>query len=234
MVFIIVRTPWPISNGLDHPYFACLCLLASMLYACIGLSSSRPYHVWRTWRVCGCVVTSNTHEALFGCNHLGCIFGCWVAPCVPFLFFAPHDAMLTMLVCATHWLFVHLYMLAYMSMHESCLLVCRTCFNIMMLWTSNPNLHLSLVDTTFCLLFLLICLLACSLSFLFFACHVYHAYLLYVSFICTLHLFLPLLVCWFLVFAFACTRTERGRMELGHDFPGVNRKGQGFKLVDIS
>ena len=45
MVFVIVHTPWPISNGLDHPYFACLCLLASMLYAYVGLSSSRPYHV---------------------------------------------------------------------------------------------------------------------------------------------------------------------------------------------
>ena len=31
MVFFIVHTPWPISKGLDHSYFACLCLLASML-----------------------------------------------------------------------------------------------------------------------------------------------------------------------------------------------------------
>ena len=37
--------------------------------------------------------------------------------------FALRDAMLTMLVCATHWLFMHLYTLAYMFMHESCLLV---------------------------------------------------------------------------------------------------------------
>ena len=41
----------------------------------------------------------------------------------PSLFSAPSDAMLTMLVFATHWLSMHLYMLAYMSMHESCLLV---------------------------------------------------------------------------------------------------------------
>ena len=54
--------------------------------------------------------------------------------------------------------------------------------------------------------FLLLCLLAC---------HVYHAYLLYASFICSLHLFLPLLVCWLLVFAFAYTYMERERMELG-------------------
>ena len=31
MVFVIIHTPWPISKGLDHSYFACLCLLASML-----------------------------------------------------------------------------------------------------------------------------------------------------------------------------------------------------------
>ena len=54
----------------------------------------------------------------------------------------------------------HLYTLAHMSMHESCLLVCHPCLNTMKLWTFNPNLHLSLVDTTFCLL-------SCLLSFLF-------------------------------------------------------------------
>ena len=53
-----------------------------------------------------------------------------------------------------------------MSMHESWLLVCHPYFNIMKLWTSDPNLHLSPVDTTFCLLarlfaFLLVCLLSC-------------------------------------------------------------------------
>ena len=118
------------------------------------------------------------------------------------------DAMHTMFVHTTHWLSMHLYMLAHMSIHESCLLVCCPCFNKMKLWTFNLNLHLSLADTTFCLLsclfaFLLICLCSC-----FSACHVYHAYLLYASFICSLHHFLPLLVCWFLVFAFTCTHME--------------------------
>ena len=37
-------------------------------------------------RVCGCVVTSNAHEALFGCNHLGCIAMMPVASCIPFPF----------------------------------------------------------------------------------------------------------------------------------------------------
>ena len=57
-----------------------------------------------------------------------------------------------MLVCATHQLYMQLCTLAYMSMHESCLLVCCPYFNKMKLWTSDPNLHLSLADTTFCLL----------------------------------------------------------------------------------
>ena len=128
---------------------------------------------------------------------------------------APRDAMLTMLIFATHWLSLHLYTPAYMFMHESCLLVCRPCFNTMKLWTIDLNLHLSLMDTTFCLLsclsvFFFVCLLtclpSCFLVCLFiswlvmspaicYACHVYHAYLLYASFMCSLHLFFPLLVC---------------------------------------
>ena len=130
-------------------------------------------------------------------------------------FFALHDAMLTMLVYATHWLSMHLYTLAYMSMHESCLLVCCPCFNTMKLWTFDLNLHLSLVDTIFCLLsclfvFFLVCLFACLpscflvclfISWLVmspaicYACHVCHAYLLYASFICSLPFFLPFRVC---------------------------------------
>ena len=99
--------------------------------------------------------------------------------------------------------------------NEFCLLVCRPYFKAMKLWTFDPNLRLSLTDTTFCLLsymfaFSLVCLLSC-----FFACYVYHSYLLYASLICSSHLFLPLLVCWFLVFAFACTHMEWGRIELG-------------------
>ena len=88
---------------------------------------------------CGCVVTSEAHEALFGCNHLRCITVMPVASCTPFPFFAPCDDMLTMLVCATCWLHIHLHTLAYMSMHESCLLVCRPRFNTMKLWTFDPN-----------------------------------------------------------------------------------------------
>ena len=77
-------------------------------------------------------------------------------------FSAPRDDMIAMLVCATRWLSTYLYMLAYMSMHESCLLVCHPCFNTMKLWTSDPNLHLSYTDTA------LVCLVSCSVSL--FAC----------------------------------------------------------------
>ena len=43
--------------------------------------------------------------------------------------FAPCDDILVMLVYATCWLYMHFNTLAYMFMHESCLLVCRPCFN---------------------------------------------------------------------------------------------------------
>ena len=120
-----------------------------------------------------------------------------VASCVPFPFSAPCNDMLTMLVCANHWLYMHLCTLAC----KSCLLICLPCFTTMKLWVFDPNLHLSFANSPFCLLS---CLFAFSLVCLhsyFFACQVYHVYLLYASFICSLHLFLPLLVCWFLVFA---------------------------------
>ena len=111
-----------------------------------------------------------------------------IASCIPFPLFAPCDDMLAMLVCATRWLSMHLYTLAYMFMHESFLLVCLPYFNTMKLWTFNPNLHLSLANTTFCsfsclFVFLLICLLYC-----FFTCHAYHFCLLY-AFLYALRIF---------------------------------------------
>ena len=86
-----------------------------------------------------------------------------VASGIPFPFFSPCDDTLAMLICATRWLSMHLYMLAYMLMHESCFLVCCPYFNIMKLWTFYPNLHLSLMDTTFCIF---ACLFACFLALL--------------------------------------------------------------------
>ena len=97
------------------------------------------------------MVTSGAHEALFGCNHLGCITMVSVALCIPFPLSTLYDDMIVMLVYAIHWLSMHLYTLDYMFMHKSCLLVCHPCFNTMKLWTFDPNLYLSLVNTTFCL-----------------------------------------------------------------------------------
>ena len=93
-----------------------------------------------------------------------------VALCIPSPFSSPCDDMLTMLVCATCWLSMH--SLAYVFMHESCLPVCCPHFNTMKLWTFDPNLHLSLKNTTFCLpfclfvFFLFACFPVCLLAFL--------------------------------------------------------------------
>ena len=103
------------------------------------------------------------------------------------------DDMLTMLVCATRWLPVHLYTLAYMSMHETCLLVCCPCFNTMKLWTSNPNLHLSLVDTTFCLF-------SCLLPFCLFACFIVSLIAMPIMLIC----FIPFHMLFASLLSIAC------------------------------
>ena len=96
------------------------------------------------------------------------------------------DDMLTMLVCATRWLSLHLYSLAYMSMHESCLLVCRPCFNTMQLWTFDPNLHLSLMDTTFCMFSCSFSLFLCLLSRMFIASCSFHMLFAHFPFIACL------------------------------------------------
>ena len=76
------------------------------------------------------------------------------------------------------------------------------------------------------------CLFAILLCFPFYShpgfyfCHVYHVYLLYASLLCSLHLFIPWLVCWFLVFAFACTHMEWGCLELGHGLPSASKMGE--------
>ena len=137
--------------------------------------------------------------------------------------------MLTMLVCATRWFSMHLYTLAYMFMHESCLLVCHPCFNTMKSWTFDTNLHLSLVDTPFVCFPCLFALFASWLAFLPLSHAVLAISILFVCFVTFcfyLCFFLPLLVCYFFVFAFACTHMEWGRMELGHDLLGTSKKGK--------
>ena len=95
--------------------------------------------------------------------------------------FALRDAMLTMLVCATHWLFMHLYTLAYMFMHESCLLVLsmlqhNEVMDIRSKPTFVPGRHLLLCVFLACFP---PCLLVSFLAFVTCcACHIYLAYLL--------------------------------------------------------
>ena len=45
----ICHRPYTLAHikGFGSSYFACLCLLASMLYACVSLYSSRLCHAWR-------------------------------------------------------------------------------------------------------------------------------------------------------------------------------------------
>ena len=136
--------------------------------------------------------------------------------------------------CLCHPLaYMHLYMLACMFIHESCLLVCRPCFNTMKLWTFDPNLHFSLVDTTFCFLFCLFAFLLVYLISGFFACHVYHAYL--ICFMSPLYAFCIFsfhrLFAGFLSIAFPCTHLEQGCIELGHDLPGTREKGKGASML---
>ena len=154
---------------------------------------------------------------------MGCIATMLVASCTPFPFVAMCDDVLTMLVCATRWLSMHLYMLAYTSMHESCLL-----------WKFDPNLHLSLVDTTFRLLsylfaFLLVCSLCC-----FFACHAYDAYPLYAfSYALCIFSFHCLSASFFCLCL--CMHTH-GARTLGARAQSLRRKqkGRGCKHADIS
>ena len=164
-----------------------------------------------------------------------------VASCIPFPFFVPCNDMLVMLFCATHWLYVHLYSHVYMFMHESCLLVCRPYFNTMRLWTFDLNLHLSLTNTTFCLLSCLftLCLLFVILLVYPFAhmfAHILYAMLVIAILLARFAPFcyylcispFPLLVYWFLVFAFACTHGARERS------PRCKQKGHGCKLANMN
>ena len=81
--------------------------------------------------------------------------------------------------------------------------------------------------------FLLLCLFACLLTFWLLCLPCLSCLSALCLFICSLHLFLPLLVCWFLVFAFACMHMERGCLELGHSLLGVSKKGCRHEHVDI-
>ena len=161
-----------------------------------------------------------------------------VTLCLPFPFFAPCDDMLIMFVCATRWPSMHLYTLAHMSMHESCLLVCRPYFNTMKLWTSDPNLHLSLmVPPSVCLLaflFVHLSLLVMSPTTCY-ACHIYLAWLLLHPFAHYLHIsFFPLFVCWFSRSCLCMYTHEVRTHKTRARSPKRKQKGRGCEHADVS
>ena len=141
--------------------------------------------------------------------------------------------MLAMLICATCWLSLHLYTLAYMSMHKSCLLVCRPFFNTMKLWTFDPNQHLSLADTTF------VCFLACSPSRLF-ACFLASllampTMLIYFMPLHMLFASFPSIACPLVSCLCLCMYTHGARMHgVRARSPRHKQKGQRYKYIDMS
>ena len=114
------------GSPISHVYACYLpCFMLVLASLVLGLATFDAFsgswcygYIWRPWGL--------VWMQPFG-RHL-CDVGCFmhISP-----FSALCDDMLTMLVCATRWLSMHLYTLAYMFMHESCLLVCRPCFNTM-------------------------------------------------------------------------------------------------------
>ena len=128
MVFVIVHIPWPISKDLDHP-FACPCLLASMLYLQCWPLQFQTLLCLTPLTGCGCVVTSNAHEAFSRCNHLGGISMMLVASCIPLPFllhvmiclpclFAPPVSFLC--------IFTHLLTCSSMSLAYQCVIHAST------------------------------------------------------------------------------------------------------------
>ena len=165
-------------------------------------------------------------------------------------FFASHDAMLTMFVCATCWLSMHLYMLAYMFMLESCLLVCYPYFNTMKSWTSDSDLHLFPHGHHLLFAFFLVCLFACflvclpsSLLSYLVVCHVsghllcllrLYASLLYTHWALSMHLFLSI-ACLLASCLCLYMYTHGARMHGATAWP-PRRKQKGYKCkhVDMS
>ena len=146
----------------------------------------------------------------------------------------PCDAMLATLVYATHWLSMHLYTLAYMFMHESCLLVCRPSFNAMKLWTSDPNPHLSSRGHH-----IFVCFLA-GLPFCLFACFLISLLVMPIMLICFMpfHMLFasfPSIACLLVSCLCLCMYTH-GAWTHGARArsPRRKRKGRGCKHVDIS
>ena len=59
----LCHRPYTLAHikGFESPNFSCMCLLASMFYACVSLSCSRLCHICCPQLVCGCMVTFDAH-----------------------------------------------------------------------------------------------------------------------------------------------------------------------------
>ena len=128
----------------------------------------------------------------------------------------------------------------------TCLCMCHPFFNTMRLWTSDPNLHLSFVDTTFCLLSCLFTFACCFLSCLsallivfclhpvWYACRCYLACLFCTLLLLSMHLSLSiarlLVPCLCLCMYTHGARTHGARARS----PRCKQKGRGCKLANMS
>ena len=111
MVFVIIHTPRSTSKGLDHSYlhvYACLILcfmlvLASLVLGFAMFGALRGLDlVWLHPMLMKPCLGVTIWEASPNSGLLYAYSS----------FFAPRNAILTMLVCATRWLSMHLCMLA--------------------------------------------------------------------------------------------------------------------------
>ena len=127
-----------------------------------------------------------------------------------------------------------------MSMHESWLLVCHPYFNIMKLWTSDPNLHLSPVDTTFCLLarlfaFLLVCLLPCLFVHILFSMFAISTMFIYFMPLSSALCIFSSIACLLVSCLCLCMYTYGARTYgVWAQFPRCKQKGCGCEHVNIS
>ena len=199
-----------------------------MIYTYASLSCSRLCLAWRPLRAWSYLVTSDAHEALFGYDHLESIFGCRVTLYIPFPFH--------FMRCYAYHVYSRHPLAFYASLHT-----CSHVHALVLLASASSMLqHNEVMDIRskptfvprghhFLFAFLLV-FLACLLAFLFLCLPCLSWLLLYASFICSLHIFLSLLVCWFLVFVFACTHMEWGRMELRHGLLDASIKGKDVSM----
>ena len=126
-----------------------------------------------------------------------------------------------LVLCASLHACLHVHAWALLA-NVSSMLQCNEAMDIQSKRTFVPHKHHLLFAILFVYPLLFVCYLAClSLCLLvhfapFFYYQCFSPY--------------PLLCCWFLVFAFACTHMEWGHMELGHDLLGTSKKGTDASL----